>query len=228
MLRDVARITGRNPLSVLRGARNFVLTVQDPTRSDIRQGVNALVYEALREAPPERAERLARESPALVRLFEEGYDPAVDLEALRTLPEGSLGRSYASFVRENRIDPLGDLLALRRPTNLLEYFFRRAYKLHDVMHVALGCDASILGEVRIVSYSLGQGREEAGRAPALALAVLFLHLALKRRHEMRQAVALAHEWMRKGEAAPPHVAIRFEELWERPVEEVRSLVLSGA
>jgi len=71
---------------------------------------------------------------------------------------------YASLL------PLKTLLAMREPTNLLEYLTRRAYKLHDFMHVVLGADASVLGEVRIVSYTIGQTRDLGARAPAMALA----------------------------------------------------------
>jgi hypothetical protein len=36
------------------------------------------------------------------------------------------------------------------------------------LHVVLGCDATALGEVPIVSCSLGQARSTGVRAPALA------------------------------------------------------------
>ena len=83
-------------------------------------------------------------------------------------------------MRDNGIEPLGDQVELGPPRNLPAYALRRAYKLHDVLHVALGCDASVLGEVRIVSYSVGQARAGTVRAAALALVVLLLHLVLRR------------------------------------------------
>jgi ubiquinone biosynthesis protein Coq4 len=99
------------------------------------------------------------------------------------------------------------------------------------MHVVLGCDASILGEVRIVSYSLGQstdGPGKGGRAPAAALSVLFLHLLLRRLEEFKPAVRLAAEWMALGERSRPHVTLRLEDHLDRPVDEVRALVLAPA
>lgn len=94
--------------------------------------------------------------------------------------------------------------------------------------MALGCDASVLGEVRIVSHSVGQARHGQGRAPALALAVLFLNLALRRPHELREAIALAHECLQLGERARGYASVRFEELMDRPVAEVRALALAMA
>ena len=112
--------------------------------------------------------------------------------------------------------------------NLLEYRLRRAYKLHDVLHVVIGADASILGEVRIVSYSLGQAQGSALRAPALALAVLMLHLVLRRPRDFEQAVRLASAWMAKGESARSYAAFRLEEAIARPVEDVRAEVMAAA
>jgi ubiquinone biosynthesis protein Coq4 len=115
------------------------------------------------------------------------------------------------------------------PRNALQYSFKRAYKLHDLMHVALGCDASILGEVRIVSYSLGQGarnRAREGRAPSLALAVLLMHVALRRPTEFRDAIRLAYEWLQLGERSRPHVPFRLEDHLAERVAAVRELVLA--
>jgi ubiquinone biosynthesis protein COQ4 len=215
-----------NPWTALQSVRNFALTVWDPTRSDIKQGVNALVYGALRNPSPERIRELSEELPALAALYEEKYDPEIDLARLEALPAGSLGHEYARLMRDNGLDPLGDLLALGAPQNLLEYSFRRAYKLHDVMHVVLGCDTSVLGEVRIVSYSVGQRRGNDGAAADLALAVLFLHLALRKRQEFKEAIQLAQEWLRLGEQTKLYVTFRLENLMDRPVAEVRDIVLA--
>ena len=227
MLDELKAIGVTNPWAALQTARNFALTVWDPTRSDIKQGVNGLVYGALRNASPRRIQKLREDQPALAALYDEGYDPEIDVERLLAFPEGTLGREYARMIRANKIDPLGDLLALDRPKNLLEYTFRRAYKLHDVMHVALGCDTSILGEVRIVSFSVGQTTNDDERAASLALAVLFLHLTLRKPSEFKEAVRLSHEWMKRGEAARFYATHRLEDAMERPVDEVREMVLAA-
>lgn len=217
-------ITG--PRSALRSVHNLARTVWDPTRADIRQGVNALAYGAISTASPDRAERLAAEVPALSRLWEERYDPRLDVEELIRLPEGTLGHRYARLIRDHGLDPLGDLLALGAPSNLLEYTFQRAYKLHDVMHVVLGCDVTVLGEVRVVSFSVGQARHDDERAAMIALSVLFLHLSLRDPGALREAVRLSDEWIELGARARPHVSFRLEDWMDRPVAEVRSRVLA--
>ena len=217
-----------SPWKIWLAVKNFAKTVWDPTRSDIQHGINSLVYEALANAPPGREAELARENPELAALFREGYDPMLEPARLEALPDGTLGREYARFIRANEIDPLGNLLALSRPKNLLEYQFWRAYKLHDVLHVVLGCDATALGEVPIVAYSLGQARSTGVRAPAMALCVLLLHMALRRTDQFQTAVRLAAEWMRRGEQTRGYATHRLEDWMERPVSEVRSLVLAAA
>jgi len=217
-----------SPWRIWLAVKNFAKTVWDPTRSDIQHGINALVYEALANAPAGREAELAREHPALAALFREGYDPALEPARLEALPDGTLGREYARFIRANQIDPLGNLLALSRPKNLLEYQFWRAYKLHDVLHIVLDCDATALGEVPIVAYSLGQARSTGVRAPAMALCVLLLHMALRRPEQFQTAVRLAAQWMHRGEQTRGYATHRLEEWMERPVSEVRALVLAPA
>ena len=217
-----------SPWKIWLALKNFAKTVWDPTRSDIQHGINALVYEALHNAPPDREAEVARQHPELALLFQEGYDPALEPARLAALPDGTLGRAYARFIRANQIDPLGNLLALSQPKNLLEYQFWRAYKLHDVLHVVLDCDATALGEVPIVAYSLGQARSTGVRAPAMALCVLLLHMALRRTDQFQPAVRLAAEWMHRGEQTRGYATHRLEDWMDRPVSEVRSLVLAAA
>jgi ubiquinone biosynthesis protein Coq4 len=226
MRNELRAIGVTNPWAALQALRNFARTVWDPTDSDVRRGINGLVYGALREVDAEQLREIEARQPAVAALFAEGYDPALEPARLERLPDGTLGREYLRFLRANGIDPLGELLEMPRPTNLAEYLFRRAYKLHDVLHVVLGCDASVLGEVRIVSYSLGQAASGSGRAPALALAVLFLHLALRKPGDVPEAVRLAADWMGRGERAAFYAAFRLEDWMDRPVVEVRERVMA--
>jgi ubiquinone biosynthesis protein COQ4 len=227
MWKALGELRIKSPWALWKALRNFAITIWDPTRSDIQDGIQKLVYDWLREARPEQLSALEAASPALAELFREGYDPELSDERLERLPEGSLGHEYYRFLRSNDLTPLRTLLAMGEPGNLLEYLARRAYKLHDLMHVVLGADASVLGEVRIVSYTIGQTRTPGARAPAMALAVLFMNIGLRRPHEMREAIRLAAEWLAVGERAAWHVTWRVEDYLEKPVAEVRAAMLGG-
>jgi ubiquinone biosynthesis protein Coq4 len=227
MLRALRELRITNPIDLVRTLRNFVVTIWDPTRSDIQHGIQTFVFRQLQEATQEDLRTLEATQPELLALYQERYDPDISPERLEALPDGTLGKTYAQFIRENGITPLKTLLAMGEPKTLLAYQARRAYKLHDLMHVVLDTDASVLGEVPIVAYSLGQARREAARAPAMALAVLVMNIGLRRPHEMREAVRRAARWLDIGERARWHVTFRVEDYLERPVGEVREAMLGG-
>lgn len=222
---SVAAFSLRHPSQTVRTLRNFCLTVWDPSRSDIDHGVNALVFSATRS--PRASESMQQRSvlPQVAKLYDAGYDPPLDLARLEQLADGTLGREYVRFVRTNRITPLLDLLRLGAPRNFTEYFVRRAYKLHDVLHVVLGCDATVLGEVRIVSFSLGQKKADRARAAELALLVLFLNLLIKRPWQLVRAAGLARRWYRMGRGVPHYAGAQLEDWMDVPVEQVRARIL---
>jgi ubiquinone biosynthesis protein Coq4 len=217
----------RHPIRTLRVVQNFVRTVADPTRSDIQHGINRIIRDTLRETRAGDVARAERAQPGLAALWAERYDPPLERARLEALPDGTLGREYARFIRENAIDPLANLVDWGAPQSFAEYAVLRAYKLHDVLHVVLGCDATVMGEVRIVSFSLGQGRGERPRGPALALAVLFLHLALFDPTRLREAIALAAEWLALGRRALSHAEMRLEEYLDRPLADARTALLGA-
>ncbi len=222
---ELASYNPWTPRQILLTIRNFVVTVWNPAKSDIRQGINSLIYRALRDSDPAKIELRRAETPELARLYDQKYDPDVDAQRLERLPEGSLGREYAQFIRRNGIDPLEQLLALNAPRNFIEYSFRRGYKLHDMLHVVLGCDATILGEVRIVSFSLGQATEQGRTAPAMALLVLYLHLLLRRPLQLPQAFRLSRAWKTLGAQTRPYTGYPLEDWLAEPVVVVRQRLL---
>jgi len=226
MQRELAGIGITGPRALVGVGWNFVKTVWEPTQSDIAGGITALARGALAGAPTGFTERFARANPEVAALYAEGYDPPLPVEELAGYPAGSLGRAYAEFILSNGIDPLGPLLAIGAPTHPFHYAMRRAYKLHDLLHVVLGCDTSDLGEVRIVSWSIGQTKHmgvSTVRAPAMALSVLLLHLTLREPEKVAEAVELSGAWLDKGRRASDHLRFRFEDHLSASLDEVRAL-----
>jgi ubiquinone biosynthesis protein COQ4 len=98
-----------------------------------------------------------------------------DHEALRTLPEGSVGRAYLDFVqaRSFSADGLADEsrkgdyneIDARHP---VAWYARRLRDIHDLWHVLTGYSTDALGEVCIVAFSYAQTRSSGFALIALA------------------------------------------------------------
>jgi len=221
----------------LRSAKNLLVTIDNPWNSDIEQGINALIGTTLARGKIRDDEARRTAHPALWAMYEQRYDPPVDLRELDRLPADTLGGTYARFMSDNGIQQLQSMVRMRRPQTFLEWSIRRAYKMHDVMHGILGCDAEIMGEVRINAWSAGQGLGHPGSIGArkaggsshgfMGVGVLLMHVAYKRGQDFPEALNLAVEWLERGRRDPIHLPLRVEELWETPLEEVRSFYHSG-
>ena len=142
----------------------------------------------------------------------------VDLGGLRRLPAATLGGAYARHLEAHGLSTAYEDTA----TTLVEdpevaYLMRRARQTHDVWHVLLGLGITGHEEVLVHCFTYGQLR-----LPVSALIMFFgslKHFVLERRwatlrHSTREAY-------RAGRVAAPLLPVRWEELWEQPLERVR-------
>ena len=170
---------------------NFAITVWDPTRADIQHGINTLVYRAIPEAQPER-DRASSKGAARRswRCSARATTPSSTPERLERLPDGTLGREYARFIRANGIDPLEDAPRARRAEERCSSTSSGAPTSSTIcMHIVLGCDASVLGEVPIVAYSLGQARATGAARRPWRWRCCFMNMALRRPREIQPRCA---------------------------------------
>ncbi len=65
----------------------------------------------------------------------------VQLETIKSLPSGTLGRSLADFLEENQLQPF--TTGMRRK------------QLHDCIHVLTGYDSTPIGEAEVQAFLLG-------------------------------------------------------------------------
>jgi ubiquinone biosynthesis protein COQ4 len=120
------------------------------------------IIEALRGRSDERAYRrflrsangpqIMLERPALLERLSQR-------EALRALPEGSLGRSYAAFMDAESIDPDGLVDASvgreswQNADEGLLYFATRRRDMHDLHHVVTGYGRDLRGEAALLAFN---------------------------------------------------------------------------
>jgi ubiquinone biosynthesis protein COQ4 len=198
--------------------RAVVRVLADSTRTEEIHKVEELTGRAsyrkllaALEQDPE-AQRLLAAQPEL-------RSDQVDYEALRRLPQTTLGGAYVRHLDRNGIT--ADYQAA--PTTFIAdpemaYLMRRFRQTHDVWHALLGLGIAGHEEVVIHWFSYGQLR-----LPVSALVMVFgsiKHLVLERRwgamrHSLREAYEL-------GRRAPPLLGVYWEEQWADPIDEVRA------
>ena len=146
-----------------------------------------------------------------------GYAPTQDLDALRKLPEGTLGRVYADFLDQNGIRPLvvSEEIAARFRDN--PYVLRYTVT-HDLHHVLAGFDTGLPGEIGVHAFAVGQGSGAGGR-PLLWLARFLYPLVSPSQtrkvwHNIRIGLDL-------GQRARLLLAHPLESYFELPLHQVR-------
>jgi ubiquinone biosynthesis protein COQ4 len=149
-----------------------------------------------------------------------------DRDALRSLPEGSLGRAYLRFVEAEGISAEGIITAAEEgragPTEAdpsLQWVRQRMRDTHDLWHALTGYQGDVAGEVALLAFSLGQVRN-----PGVAVIVLTALLrGLARSHG-----ALVLDGFVRGTRAAWLPAQRWEALLALPLDEVRARLRVGA
>lgn len=203
-----------NPLQTLQAARAFVRIARNPSRLDevfnLSDGLtDPEVLGAMADhvrATPEGAAALA-ERPQV----------HLDLAALRALPEGTLGRTYAELMIANGLDPK-DIPTL--PVHDERSYVRaHLYQTHDLWHAATGFATDVAGEVGLQAFYAAQ---LPGRLPTAILAAVMVNTLLfafdDRDRRMRE---IARGWV-LGHRSRPLFGARWDELLALPLDEARA------
>lgn len=145
-------------------------------------------------------------------------DALADHDALRALPDASLGREFLAFCERHGLDSRklvesqhqmsrdhGDLDPLR------QWLSDRLTVMHDLWHVLVGYDATHAGESALMAFSLPQRVND--RALPIFIAMSLLSGRISPRN--------AWEAWRRGQRAALLAAQAFEELLPLPLAEVR-------
>lgn len=187
---------------------------RDPGRLDqvliLTQSVNArrLAEAVMKLEETEEGRRLLADLPRIDR-------DHVDFDALRKLPDGTLGREYTRFLDDNGITPdafqalpeVGDMRVAK-----LMLRFRQT---HDLWHVLTGYKPDVAGELLLQAFMYAQTG-----APGSLLLVIFGVLRWQKL-DASYFKQLRHAFDR-GKATSFLATVRWEELWETPVADLRT------
>ena len=170
--------------------------------------------------------RLARvastftENPEGARLFAEKprIDRAhVDFDALRKLPDGTLGREYTRFLDDNGITPDAFEALPDVGDERIAWIMLRMRQTHDLWHVLTGYSPDVPGELRLQAFTYAQTG-----APSALFLVVFgtVRWTLRKKGQ----VGRLFEAYRRGKATKFLPTFRWEEHWATPVTELRTML----
>jgi ubiquinone biosynthesis protein Coq4 len=141
----------------------------------------------------------------------------VDLERLAGLSPGTLGRTFADFMRARGLDPK----SIPRHDDVDEPSFVHAhlYETHDLWHVVTGFDTDVAGELGVQAFYSAQ------LDSALARYLLIGGLLNSRMRDSedwpRRLDAIARGWA-LGKRARPLFGRSWDDLWAVPLAEIRA------
>jgi ubiquinone biosynthesis protein Coq4 len=167
--------------------------------------------EAIRDhfATDPRGAAALRDKPRLV----------IDLDDLQKLPLGTLGRTFAQHMRANGLDPA----ALPTLSSDSDLAFLRAhlYETHDVWHAVTGFGADVAGELGLQGFYAAQ---VPGGLAMVLIAMGFLNAAIFSSDDRERRFQAVVEGWEMGKRAENLFGVRWDELWARPIDEVRALL----
>ncbi|MFT7583561.1 MAG: ubiquinone biosynthesis protein COQ4 [Myxococcota bacterium] len=138
----------------------------------------------------------------------------VDYDALRALPDDTLGREYVRFIDTNALDP-DFFQAPPGAPEAAAIIAKRLRQAHDIWHVVTGYDTTVPDEVALQAFTAAQTG-----MPSAKLIALFgtLRWGPNNRGMWRDVI----RGYRRGKRARAFSPLRWETRWALPLEDVRA------
>jgi ubiquinone biosynthesis protein COQ4 len=186
------------------------------------------IIDSLPFRAPERMMARMRKSDVGRRLLADKPDLGRrlrDRDALRALPDGSLGRAYLELVEKVGITPEGivdaSVAGKTRTEDLSEdmrWLGERMRDTHDLWHAVTGYGTDLVGESALLAFTYAQTKNKGiGVIVALAYA-----------RGDRKIWRTLTDGYRRGRRAEWLPGVEWEALLDRPLEEVRARLGIGA
>jgi ubiquinone biosynthesis protein COQ4 len=204
-------------LHALKSLRRLLADKEDTTQVfEIMRSLNgsatAKNYDQLLRHP--QGGRIAYERQELARKL-------MDDAWLDSLPEGSVGAAYRSFVRSEQLSADGLAEVSRQGLSQIDephpwaWMGRRTRDVHDIWHTLTGYGRDALGEACLVGFSYAQTKGLGWALIALGAASRAGRTA---QHPYRKAIL---EGYRRGKAAKWLLAEDYEALLAEPIDQAR-------
>jgi ubiquinone biosynthesis protein COQ4 len=140
----------------------------------------------------------------------------INLQQLHQLPQNTLGYIYANHMIKNGLTPL----QASSVENDYQFIAAHITETHDLWHVVTGCDTNITGEIQLEAFYVAQLY-----ASRFWLALLAKNLLKAVVYDIEVAEcymdAITQGWI-MAKQAKPLFGIRWNTLWETPLNDVRT------
>lgn len=158
-----------------------------------------------------------RATPEGASLLEERYPPLQpDIESLRQLPPGTLGRRYADLILSLGYDP--DFFRPRDVGSEGRWLTQRIATTHDIHHVVAGFGTEASGENGVLAITAAQIGFPGYVLLTSAGQLAAFRFQPERFPAISAAVAHGHAIARQAQCL---AAVKWEEGWEKPVRQWR-------
>ena len=185
------------------------------------QAIQALNSENLGDYALLKADAFgAKVNPAVESKLQQvvGYHPPIHLEKLIRYPKGSFGYAYAHHMKENHLKPFNVSPELEEIAKRNVFSLRYAVT-HDIFHVLLGFDTTYAGEIGVLAFAAEQNYSSLLKVSLALAKVIYPVLAPK---QLKDIFANVRKGQELGKKATFLLGVRFEEYWERPLNEVKT------
>ena len=153
-------------------------------------------------------------------LAERYMGPDFDLEKLSKMPEGSLGWTYAKVMTAINYKP--DFYRLRSVESDADYVINRVRKTHDLHHIMTGFSFDDFGENGVISVTVAQiGYPSLMLIDIISLMLYFFSGKDELGIDVEYLFDLISAGIKMGRKAKPLFPVKWEEVFERPLEELR-------
>ncbi|MEO0970756.1 MAG: Coq4 family protein [Cyanobacteria bacterium J06639_18] len=162
-----------------------------------------------------------KQYPATAAAIAERYMGAdFDLQKLIKMPQGSLGWTYARVMNALGYDP--HFYRLRETTSDTDYIINRIRKTHDLHHIFTGFSFDDFGENGVISVTVVQtGYPGWMLIDILTLLLYFFSGKDDLGIDVEFVFDLISAGIKMGRRAKPLFPVKWEEGFERPLEEWR-------
>ncbi|XP_029371903.1 ubiquinone biosynthesis protein COQ4 homolog, mitochondrial isoform X2 [Echeneis naucrates] len=140
----------------------------------------------------------------------------LDMNKMASLPDGSFGKEYFSFLEDNHVTPDTRADVKFVDNEELAYVMQRYREVHDLLHTLLGMPTNMLGEVVVKWFEAAQTG-----LPMCALGAVLGPLRLNSSRLQTLFTSLGPWAVRNGQRARCVLSIFYERRWEQSLEDLR-------